>query len=111
MRERQGNMEQLGRRVVASLVRHAVMSSQRDKAMSEIEQSFLTKFKDIINSKNFYQAVTLRLRFISKLTKQILSDNGPFDNVLGRARQLLLNKREISMKRERDNLFARPQAN
>ena len=79
--------------------------------MSEIEENALKEFRDIINRTNLYREVSLKLRFVSKLTKHILSDTGPLENVLGRARQLLLNKREINMKRERDNLFARHQAN
>ena len=97
----QGIAQSIRYTVLEILAIDVVMWPARDRAMSEIEEGALKKVRDSYKRAESYRVLSLKLRFISKLTTQILSASGPLENVLGRARQVLLNKRARDMKRER----------
>jgi hypothetical protein len=101
MRAVQGIAQSIRSLVVEILAIDVVMWPARDRAMSDIEEGALKKVRDNYKRTESYRVLSLKLRLISKLTAQILSASAPLENVLRRARQVLLNKRANNMKRDR----------
>ena len=79
--------------MVGILASHAVMWSAQDRAISNIERSAIAKIRDARQQIDGYRVLSLKLRVISRLTNKTLSASGPLESLIGRAREVLLNKR------------------